>query len=106
MSLAGMVSESKSDFTPSTIFSGASPWIQHSPVNSCVAASCNFGVFTGEDALTYFYSAILEMVLISVSCTMLQTSVHSSSGTLSDLIPLIYLSLPLYNCKGFDFGHT
>ena len=30
------------------------------------------------------------------------TSVHSSSGTLSDLIPWIYLSLPLYNCKGFD----
>ena len=25
---------------------------------------------------------------------------------LSDLIPWIYLSLPLYNCKGFDLGHT
>ena len=24
----------------------------------------------------------------------------------SDLIPWIYLSLPLYNCKGFDSGHT
>ena len=23
-----------------------------------------------------------------------------------DLIPWIYLSLPLYNCKGFDLGHT
>ena len=29
----------------------------------------------------------LEMVLISVSCTMSQTSVHSSSGTLSNLVP-------------------
>ena len=37
------------------------------------------------------------MVLIPVSCTMSQISVHSSSGTLSDLAPLIYFSLPLYN---------
>ena len=44
------------------------------------------------------------MVLVTTSCTMLQTSVHSSSGTLSDLIPWIYLSL-LYNHKGFDLGH-
>ena len=25
---------------------------------------------------------------------------------LSDLFPWTYLSLPLYNCKGFDLGHT
>ena len=25
---------------------------------------------------------------------------------LSDLMPWIYFSLPLYNCKGFDLGHT
>ena len=37
------------------------------------------------------------MVLITASCTMSWTSIHSSSGTLSDLIPWIYLSLPLYN---------
>ena len=42
----------------------------------------------------------------SLPSTMLQTFVHSSSGTLSDLIPWIYLSLPLYNHKGFDLGHT
>ena len=41
------------------------------------------------------------MVLITTSCTMLQSSVHSSSGTLSDLIPWIYLLLPLYNHNGF-----
>ena len=34
------------------------------------------------------------------------TSVHSSSVCLSDLIPWIYWSLPLYNHKGFDLGHT
>ena len=49
---------------------------------------------------------LLGMVLITASCIMSQTSVHSSSGTLSDLIPWIHLSLPLYNHKGFDLGHS
>ena len=55
-------------------------------------------------ALLHFL--FLETVLITTSCTMLWTSVHSSSGTLSDLIPYIYLSLPLYNHKGSDLGHA
>ena len=33
------------------------------------------------------------------------TSIHSSSGTLSVLIPWIYSSSPLYNPKRFDLGH-
>ena len=46
------------------------------------------------------------MVLIPASCTMLWTSVHSSSGLcLSDIIPWMYLSLPLYNHKGLDLDH-
>ena len=49
----------------------------------------------------FFYFFFLGMVLITASCTMLWTSVYSSSGTLSDLIPWIYLSLPLHNHKGF-----
>ena len=52
----------------------------------------------------HFFSSV--MILVSTSCTMLLTSFHSFSGTLLDLIPLIYLSLPLFNCKGFDLGHT
>ena len=32
----------------------------------------------------------LGIILITTSCTKLQTSIHSSSGTLSDLIPWIY----------------
>ena len=36
-------------------------------------------------AFLHFFS--MGMVLIPVSCTMSQTSVHSSSGTLSDLVP-------------------
>ena len=34
--------------------------IQHSPVNSSSALSCDFGVFSGEDECMSFYSTILE----------------------------------------------
>ena len=52
----------------------------------------------------HFFS--FGMILITVTCTMSWTSVHSFQALcLSDLIPWIYLSLPLYNCKGFDLGH-
>ena len=54
-------------------------------------------------AFLHFFS--LGMVLITALCTISRTFVHLSSGTLSDLIPWIYLSLPLYNRKGFDLGH-
>ena len=33
-------------------------------------------------------------------------SIVNQALCLSDLIPWIYFSLPLYNCKGFDLGHT
>ena len=49
---------------------------------------------------------ILGMVLITASYKMLWTTVHSSSGTLSDRIPWVYLSLPLCNHKVFDLGQT
>ena len=44
-------------------------------------------------AILHFF--FLGLVLITASCTVSWTSVHSSSGTLSDLIPWIYLSFPL-----------
>ena len=54
-----------------------------------------------------FLNFFLGLVLITSSCTMLQISIQSSSGTLSVRSnPLNLLSLPLYNCKGFDLGHT
>ena len=60
----------------------------------CKASSDNY-LF-----LLHFF--FLGVVLVTASCTVLRTSVHSSSGTLSDLIPRIYLSLPLYNHKGLS----
>ena len=35
--------------------------IQHSPVDGCSAASCSFGVLTGEDEHTTFYLAIAPL---------------------------------------------
>ena len=61
-------------------------------------ASCNHLAF-----LHFFF---LGMVLITASSTLLGTSIHISSDTLSDLIPWIYLSLPVCNRNGFDLGHT
>ena len=82
-----------------------------------------FSLITEEGFISFFFSAIckassdnyfafciffpLGMVLIAASYTVSQTSVHSSSGTLSIRSnALNILSLPLYNCKGFDLGQS
>ena len=56
---------------------------------------------SSDKHFAFLHFFFLEIILITASCTILQTSIHTSAGTLSDLIPWIYLSLPLYN-KGFD----
>ena len=55
-------------------------------------------------AFLHFFS--MGIILIPVSCTMSRTSVHNSSGSLSIRSNSLNLSLPQYNCKGFDLGHT
>ena len=37
--------------------------IQHSPIDGCSAASCNFGILEGEDECTSFYSTILGIIV-------------------------------------------
>ena len=54
-----------------------------------------------DNHLAFVRFFFLGMVLITASCTMSRTSIHSSSGPLSDLILWIHFLLPLYNCKGF-----
>ena len=61
---------------------------------------------SSDNHFAFLHFLLLGMVLITASSTMSQTSIHFSSGTLSHLVPWICLSLPLYNCKGFDLGHT
>ena len=69
VSLVGMGFDSKRNFSPCTILLGLllAPGcrvsffggIQHSLVDGCSAVICNFGVLTGENEHTSFYSAIL-----------------------------------------------
>ena len=42
---------------------------------------------SSDSHFSFLHFFFLRMVLIPVSCTMSRTSVHSSSGTLSDLVP-------------------
>ena len=60
---------------------------------------------SSDNHFAFLHFFFLGIVLITASCTMQQTSICASSGTLSYLIPWICLSLPLYNRKGFDLGH-
>ena len=64
----------------------------------CKAASDNHFAF-----LHFFF---FGMVLVTASCMILTTSIHSYSGTLSTRSnSLTLLLLPLYNHKGFYLGH-
>ena len=58
------------------------------------SAICNA---SSDNHFAFLHFFFFGMVLITASCTMSWTSIYSSSGTLSDLIPWIYSSLPLYN---------
>ena len=59
---------------------------------------------SSHNHFAFLHFFFLGMVLIPASCTMSQTPVQAIS--LSDLIPWIYFSLPLYSHKGFDLGHS
>ena len=52
--------------------------------------------------LPFCISFFLGMILITTSCTVLGTSIHSSSGILSIRYNPLNMSLPLYNHKEFD----
>ena len=61
---------------------------------------------SSDNRFAFLHFFFLGKVLIPAYGTMSRTSVFSSSGTLPDLILWIYVSLPPYNHKGFDLGHT
>ena len=56
------------------------------------------------NTLPFCISFFLGMILITTSCTVLGTSIHSSSGTLSIRYNPLNMSLPLCNHKEFDLG--
>ena len=89
------------------LWNAAFKWV-YLPFSPLPLASFLFSVIckaSSENYFAFLHFFFLGMALIISSCRMSWTSVHSSSGTLSDLIPWIYFSLPLYNHKGFDLGH-
>ena len=71
-SLVDMGFDSKHDCIPPTILLGLLlfPWMWDvffggwDPTVSCSAASCNFGVLTGADELTSFYSTVLALTAL------------------------------------------
>ena len=62
---------------------------------------------SSNNHFAFLHFFFLGIILITASCTMSWTSVHLCvRSSVSGLIPWIYFSLPLYNQKGFDLGHT
>ena len=62
---------------------------------------------SSDSHFAFFHLFFLGMVLITASCTMLEISVNSSSGTLSiRSSPLNLFLTSLCSHKGFDLGHT
>ena len=94
-------------FLLSSLWNSAFNWVYLS-LYPLPFASLLFSVICKASSDNHFASLhffFLGMVLVTTSCTVLQTSAHSSSGSLSDLIPWIYSSpLPYYH-KRFDLGH-
>ena len=89
-------------------WNSAFKWVYLS-FSSFPLASLHFSVICKaslDNNFSFLHLFFLEMVLITASSAVSWTSVHSSSGTLLDLIPCIYLAHPLYNCKGFELGLT
>ena len=66
--------------------------------------SCFYGFLRQPFCFSHFF--FLGMIFITASFTMSWKSIHSSLGPLSDLISWIYLSLLLYNHKGFELVPT
>ena len=94
-------------FSLAIVWNSAFKWIylSFSPLPLAYLLSLAVCKASSDNYFSFLHFFFLGMLLITASCTMSWTSMHGSSSTLSDLIPWIYLSLPLYNCKGFDVGH-
>ena len=61
--------------------------IQHSPVDGCLAASCSFGVLTGEDEHTSFYPPSHIKTFLSGQCKEIEES--NRMGKTRDLVKKI-----------------
>ena len=74
-------------------------YLSFSPLPLASLLSAAICKTSSDNHFAFLHFFFVEMVLITASYTMSRTSVHSSSGTLSDLIPWISLSLLLYTVE-------
>ena len=81
-------------------------WLSFSPLPLASLLYSVLWTAFSDIHFVFFAFIFLDDDLDHCLLTMSWISIHSSSGTLSDLIPWIYLSFPLYNSKGFNSGHT
>ena len=94
-------------FLLAILWNSVSKWVylSYSPLPFLLFSAICKNFSSNHFAFLHFF--FLGMILITASCTISQTSVYSSSGTLFTQSNLwLYLSLPLYNQKGFVLGHT
>ena len=92
-----------------TLWNSASIWVylSLSPLPFASLLSSAICKVTSYNHCAFLCFFLFWMVLVTASCTVLRTSIHSSSSTLSkDLIPWISSSPLLSNHKKFDLGHT
>ena len=106
--LSALITEEGFFIFPCFLWNSVFKWVYLS-FSSLPLASLVFSAIckaSSDNHFAFLYFFFLGMVLITASCTILWTSVLNSSGTLSDLIPWNYLSLPLYNHKEFDLDQS
>ena len=95
--------------SPAILWNSAFKWVylSFSPLllaSLLFTATCKA---SSDSHFAFLHFFFLGMVLITASCTVSQTSLHSSSGTLSiRSAPLNLFLTSLYNGKGFDLGHN
>ena len=89
------------------LWSSAFSWVHLSlsPVSFTSLLSSAICKACWDNHLAFLHFFFMGMVLVTDSCKVLWTWIHSSSGTL-DVIPWICSSPPLYNHKWFDLDHT
>ena len=90
------------------LWNSAFKWV-YLPFSPLPFASLLFSVIwkaSSESSFAFLHFFFLVIVLITASCTMSCTSVHSASGTLSIRSnPGEVSQLPPYNYRGFDLRH-
>ena len=80
-------------------------WV-YFPFLFCLSLLFFFQLFVRTPRTTFLHFFFLGMVLIMPPVQCHKPLIVLQVLYLSDLIPWNYLTLLLYNCKGFDLGHT